>query len=757
MAEATGGSAGNNLYYVRSAGDLVVEAAAGGIDWVYSYLADYTLPANVENGRLVGGGARNLAGNALDNVLQAAPGNNILRGGAGIDTVSYRGATGVTVSLAQTTPQFTTGSGFDTLLGIENLTGSAGADLLSGHAGDNLLHGGAGADTLRGGDGNDTYVVDDAGDVVDETAPVSPLTVSARADGSRPLEGASRGIVSADGRFLLFSASSDDVVAGDGNGRSDGFLRDLLAGSVQLVAATAEGASAVDVSADGRHVVLLTYGRLAALDTDGSIDVYLKDMATGAVQQVSTDAAGAGGSGFTLAAALSPDARFVLFDSMYDSNLVPGVSGTDRHVFMKHVDTGVVQVIDSVDGVAGNAGAYGGAFAAGGRHVVFVSAADNLVAGDANGAEDVFVKDLQTGVVRLASSSSTGAQGDTYSTGAAISANGRFVVFHSSADGLVEGDTGVDQDIFRKDLATGTLTLVSASAASEHAEGESSGATISADGRFVVFYSDAANLVPGHGGLDDVFVKDMRTGAIACVSGLNEHPLTDAPNAASRISADGRFIVFESHHDNEVVMVRNPFLANTGVDTVRASVSHRLGASVENLVLTGTGAVNGTGNALANRMDGNGAANVLAGSAGADLLFGAGGADALRGGAGADRLAGSVGNDRFVFDVALSQAGVDTIADFSRRTGNADKIVLDDDVFTALGVTTKSGGVALPAARFHLGTAAADPLDRIVYDRSSGALWYDADGSGAGAAVQIAVVGTGTHPSLSAADFLVVA
>ncbi len=163
-ADTLSGGDGSDTYYVDNAGDLVIEtnsvASTGGIDYVYSYLSAYTLSANVENGRILSSGTASLSGNSLNNVLYAGMGNNIINGGAGTDTVSYAygvpGTVGVRVSLATTTAQATGGSGSDTLLNVENLTGSNYADTLSGSTGSNYLNGGAGNDTLDGGAGNDT-------------------------------------------------------------------------------------------------------------------------------------------------------------------------------------------------------------------------------------------------------------------------------------------------------------------------------------------------------------------------------------------------------------------------------------------------------------------------------------------------------------------------------------------------------------------------------------------------------------------------
>jgi Ca2+-binding RTX toxin-like protein len=142
----------------------------------------------------------------------------------------------------------------------------------------------------------------------------------------------------------------------------------------------------------------------------------------------------------------------------------------------------------------------------------------------------------------------------------------------------------------------------------------------------------------------------------------------------------------------------------------------------------------------------------LRGNDGSNRLLGQDGADTLAGGAGNDSLTGGAGADVFLFDTALNAASnTDTIVGFVR---GADKIHLDDDVFTSL-----TGGVALTGAQFRTGAGASAALtseQRIIYDQSTGALYYDADGVGGVAAVQFAVLGTTSHPVLGVGDFVVV-
>jgi Ca2+-binding RTX toxin-like protein len=188
-----------------------------------------------------------------------------------------------------------------------------------------------------------------------------------------------------------------------------------------------------------------------------------------------------------------------------------------------------------------------------------------------------------------------------------------------------------------------------------------------------------------------------------------------------------------------------------GTDTVRTGFTHTLASNVEHLVLTGSGAINGTGNTLANAITGNGAANVLSGSSGNDSLAGGGGHDTLIGGTGNDSLGGGAGLDTFRFHAAPSATtNVDRISDFVAAD---DTIQLENAVFTAFTTTG-----TLAAGRLRAGPGirtAADSNDFLIYDSTSGALYYDADGSAAAhAPVAFATLGAGL--ALTVSDFFII-
>ena len=191
-------------------------------------------------------------------------------------------------------------------------------------------------------------------------------------------------------------------------------------------------------------------------------------------------------------------------------------------------------------------------------------------------------------------------------------------------------------------------------------------------------------------------------------------------------------------------------LAGAGSDSVFASATFRIGANVENLTLTGSSAINGTGNAGANLITGNDAANVLVGMGGADTLQGGLGNDSLKGGTGNDELTGGDGADVFFFVENPGPGSADVITDFA---SGADRMRLDDARFTAIGAL---GSFALTHAPFVSRgglTGGQDADDRIVYNSTTGALYYDSDGSSATAGLIFATLQGA--PALAATDFSV--
>ncbi len=204
------------------------------------------------------------------------------------------------------------------------------------------------------------------------------------------------------------------------------------------------------------------------------------------------------------------------------------------------------------------------------------------------------------------------------------------------------------------------------------------------------------------------------------------------------IGGDGSDI-YNIETNGDLVVESNAIAATGGIDTVRSSLANTtLTDNVENLILTGGGAINGTGNALNNRLTGNSAANILSGAAGIDTLIG---------GAGNDTLTGGLNADTFRFASPLN-AGTnrDLVTDFSLAQG--DRIELENSVFTALPTTG-----TLAASAFFKGASATSTTHRILYNNATGLLTYDSDGTGATTAVAFAVLSPGL--SLTNANFIV--
>jgi Tol biopolymer transport system component len=293
-------------------------------------------------------------------------------------------------------------------------------------------------------------------------------------------------------------------------------------------------------------------------------------MLTGVTRRVSVGAAGQANGG-SLSPAISADGRFVAFNS-YASNLVPGDTNGTTDIFVRDLLARVTRRVSVGPAGQGNSDSSGvPAISADGRFVTFTSSASNLVPGDTNGAIDVFVRDLQAGVTKRVSVG-TGGQANDYSFFATISADGRFVAFESFAANLVPGDTNGTSDIFVRDLQAGVTRRVSVGAAGQGNSDSSGAPAISADGRYVAFFSHASNLVPGDtNGAYDIFVRDLLAGVTRRVS-VGASGQGNRDSLAPAITADGRSVAFVSasfnlvtHDTNRAwdVFVRDPLLDAT--------------------------------------------------------------------------------------------------------------------------------------------------------------------------------------------------
>jgi Tol biopolymer transport system component len=352
-------------------------------------------------------------------------------------------------------------------------------------------------------------------------------TDSAGTQGNGLSNGAS---ISANGRYVAFGSDATNLVAGDTNGVYDVFVKDTQTGATTRVSTSSAGAQAnaasynPKISGDGRYVAFDSGAtNLVAGDTNAKSDIFVKDLQTGATTRASTTSGNGQASCYSYSPSISADGRYVAFQSNA-SNLVAGDTSNTLDIFRKDTQTGaVIRANTDSAGTVGNAHAYAPTISGDGRYVAFRTNASNLVAGDANGLHDIFVKDAQTGATTRASTSSAGVEANAWSDAPSLSSDGRYVAFQTDAGNLVTGDTNASTDVFLKDRQTGTTTRPSTGCTGNQASGYSSYPSISADARWVAFSSSAANLVAGDtNGVYDVFVKDLQTGETACVSSNSE-------------------------------------------------------------------------------------------------------------------------------------------------------------------------------------------------------------------------------------------
>ena len=262
---------------------------------------------------------------------------------------------------------------------------------------------------------------------------------------------------------------------------------------------------------------------------------------------------------------ISDDGRYVAFLSPA-TNFVAGDTNAAWDVFLRDRLTATTERI-SVDsaGMQGNAnsGIYGISITPDGRFVAFESPANNLVSGDTNGARDIFLRDRLNGTTERVSVGSGGTQGNADSLNPSISPDGRYVAFMSDASNLVPGDTNGVSDIFVRDRRRGTTERVNLGVAGLQANLFSDKPSISADGRYVAFMSMASNLVPGDtNAAADVFVRDRQTGTIERVSESSGGAQGDGGSAEASISRDGRYVAFSTKATNLVPP------NTTGIDNV---------------------------------------------------------------------------------------------------------------------------------------------------------------------------------------------
>lgn len=406
--------------------------------------------------------------------------------------------------------------------------------------------------------------------------------VSVTADGTQG-NGASRfPSISANGRYVSFQSEASNFFPGDGSDK-DVFVKDLYSGALVRATTRADGSAPTSaelasltlrssLSADGRYVAFSTYRALAPGDSNGRVDAYVKDLATGALDLVSSNAADQPGDNHSQFPAISADGRYVVYNSTA-GNLVPNftANSTSNRVFVKDRLTRASDLASAAaDGTpADNSCNDYPAISADGRFVAFQCNSTNLPISGWNGNR-VFVKDMGSGAIELA------AQGNLYNNSLtpALSADGRYVAFQL---GVVASPNYVG--VFVKDRQTGAMvnqhvTPGGAAALEEQVSWETRlWPSISADGRFVAFQSVSSTIVPPDGnGAADVFVRDRTLGLTQRASGALSGPRNDADSGNAAISRDGSLVAYDSWStrliDADTNGVRDVFLRRTDTTAI---------------------------------------------------------------------------------------------------------------------------------------------------------------------------------------------
>ena len=648
--------------------------------------------------------------------------NDVLNGGAGDDTLDGRGLN-------------------------DTLNGNGGNDTLLGGAGNDTLNGGTGNDTMTGGSGNDTYSVDAVGDSVIETgilateidtvnvSDLASYTLGANVERlARIGPGAFTGTGNALANVMTGANDADTLFGLDGNDTLNGGVggdtlnggngNDILNGNNDndtLIggdgADTLDGGSGADNLAGGNGNDIYLVDNLADVITELPNPVPAPPAAT---PVPGNDTVRTSLTSFTLgvtAASLNVENLTYTGAAAFS-----GVGTAGANVMIGGSGSDTLNGLDGNDTFTGGAGADIIDGGAGIDRVIYSAGAVNIVLADS--PTDGFANNDGTGAIDILRNieNVTGSNGNDI-----ISGNSSANIF----------DSGIGDD------------TLSGGAGNDVLNGGVGNDTLNGDvGNDMLNGSAGVDALNGNVGNDTL---NGGSGADTLTGGIGDDTYIDSAAATLDPLAADAFIE----------------LAGQGTDTVQTNrASYTLGANLENLRYVGTLAFNGVGNAAANVLTGGvgadtlsgldgidslsgGSGNdILSGGAGNDILSGDAGNDTLTGGAGVDSLSGGAGNDIFVFNAADTFTSLDTISSFANVAGNDDTIHLDDLVFIGLAAGT------LAATAFVTGTAALDAGDRIVYNATTGALYFDSDGTGAAAQLQFATLIPAA--TLSNVDFMVV-
>jgi len=384
--------------------------------------------------------------------------------------------------------------------------------------------------------------------------------VSVATDGSQADSGSFRNAISGDGNVIAFRSTATNLSPFDNTGTSNIFLHNRSTGATSLVSAGINGpadGSSYDPSVDstGRFIAFQSAAsNLVAGDTNGFSDIFVRDTASNNTFVASVSFGGGQADDDSYNPAISGEGRYVAFESYADNLALPQRGSHTRDIFVRDTVAGITYRASVASDNSFSDGSSGApSISRNSKVVAFESDSTNLVANDNNGFSDVFVRDLDSFVTELVSVAWDNTEGNDGSYRPSVSGDGRYVAFRSNASNLVQNDNNGVTDIFVRDRLLGTTEIVSVSTSGEIGDGGSDHPSISADGRFVVFQSDSSNLVPDDtNGVPDIFLRDRVSGTTRRINAIAGGAEPDDWSGECRISADGTVVSFQSSAGNLV-------------------------------------------------------------------------------------------------------------------------------------------------------------------------------------------------------------
>jgi hypothetical protein len=382
--------------------------------------------------------------------------------------------------------------------------------------------------------------------------------------------------ISGDGRYVVFSSEATTLVDGDTNGKRDIFLRDRdtdldgvfdEAGAVTTtrISNGLSGAQAnadswqVSISGDGLYVAFASdASNLVTGDTNGTRDVFRYSLATAQIVRVSVSSAWVQGNALSDQPSISYYGDYVAFRS-YANNLVPGDANDPSDIFVRDVTNSVTSMVSiTSDGTPGNADSFDPAISGDGRVVAFASRATNLISGDNNGVSDIFAYDRMYGTTLLVSArgGTTSTFGNDESYTPSVNNYGDVIAFTSHATNLdpsVSDGNGM-ADVFVRKVVSWNTHMISRSFFGDMANADSYTPSVSGDGMFIAFASDAStlDLYNDMNGVRDIFLHDLTTGLTRLISRAYNGSASNGRSVAPAVSYGGRFTAFPSRATNLV-------------------------------------------------------------------------------------------------------------------------------------------------------------------------------------------------------------